>query len=148
VDRLAKLPHVVGIKDATGDMARPSLQRLGCGPDWLMLSGDDPSALGYIAHGGHGCISVTANGAPEACAAMFNACLAGGWGSARNWRDRLTRLHRGLFLDASPSPTKFALAALGLCSEETRLPIAACSDAARPQVLAAMREAGLEPCPS
>jgi 4-hydroxy-tetrahydrodipicolinate synthase len=148
VERLAKLPNIVGIKDATGDMARPSLQRLTCGPDWLMLSGDDPTALGYIAHGGHGCISVTANVAPEACAVFFNACLAGDWEAARTWQDRLIRLHKGLFLDASPSPTKWALAELGLCSDETRLPIAPCADAVKPAVLAAMQEAGLEPCRS
>jgi len=148
VERLAKLPHVIGIKDATGDMSRPSLQRLTCGPDWQMLSGDDPTALGYIAHGGHGCISVTANVAPEACAAFFNACLAGDWETARTWQDRLVRLHKGLFLDASPSPTKWALSQLGLCSEETRLPIAPCADAVKPAILAAMREAGVEPCRS
>jgi 4-hydroxy-tetrahydrodipicolinate synthase len=148
IERLAKLPHIVGIKDATGDLARPSLQRLACGDDWVLLSGDDPSALGYMAHGGHGCISVTANVAPEACAAFFNACLAGDWETARDWQARLIRLHKGLFLDASPSPTKFALAALGLCSDETRLPIAPCADAVKPAVLAAMREAGLEPCRS
>ena len=148
VERLARLPHVVGIKDATGDMSRPSLQRLTCGADWTMLSGDDPTALGYIAHGGHGCISVTANVAPEACAAFFNACLGGDWESARKQQDRLIRLHKGLFLDASPSPTKWALAQLGLCSEETRLPIAPCAEAVKPAVLAAMREAGLEPCRS
>ncbi len=148
VERLAKLPHIIGIKDATGDMARASLQRLTCGPGWTMLSGDDPTALGYIAHGGHGCISVTANVAPEACANFFNACLAGDWDLARGWQDRLVRLHKALFLDASPSPTKFALAQLGLCSDETRLPIAPCADAVKPAVLAAMREAGLEPCRS
>ncbi|HWF78433.1 MAG TPA: 4-hydroxy-tetrahydrodipicolinate synthase [Caulobacteraceae bacterium] len=145
VERVARLPHVIGIKDATGDMARASLQRLTCGADWTMLSGDDPTALGYMAHGGHGCISVTANVTPEACAAFFNACLAGDWETARNWQDRLVRLHKGLFLDASPSPTKFALAQLGLCSDETRLPIAPCADAVKPAVLAAMREAGVEP---
>jgi 4-hydroxy-tetrahydrodipicolinate synthase len=148
VERLAKLPRIIGIKDATGDMARPSLQRLGCGEDLVMLSGDDPSALGYMAHGGHGCISVTANVAPEACAALFNACLAGDWETARGWQDRLIRLHKALFLDASPSPTKFALAALGLCSDETRLPITPCAEAVKPAVLAAMREAGLEPRPA
>jgi 4-hydroxy-tetrahydrodipicolinate synthase len=148
VERLARLPHIVGIKDATGDVARASLQRLTCGADWIMLSGDDPTALGYIAHGGHGCISVTANVAPEACAAFFNACLAGEWETARGWQDRLIRLHKALFLDASPSPTKFALSALGLCSDETRLPIAPCAEAVKPSVLAAMREAGLEPCRS
>ncbi|HEX3405977.1 MAG TPA: 4-hydroxy-tetrahydrodipicolinate synthase [Caulobacteraceae bacterium] len=144
VERVSRLQHVIGIKDATGDMARPSLQRLTCGADWTMLSGDDPTALGYIAHGGHGCISVTANVAPAACAAFFNACLAGDWETARSWQDRLIRLHKGLFLDASPSPTKFALAELGLCSDEVRLPIAPCADAVKPAVLAAMREAGVE----
>jgi 4-hydroxy-tetrahydrodipicolinate synthase len=148
VERLAKLPHVIGIKDATGDMSRVSLQRLTCGPDWTMLSGDDPTALGYVAHGGHGLISVTSNVAPAACAAFLNACLAGDWEAARGWQDRLVRLHKALFLDASPSPTKFALAQLGLCSDETRLPIAPCAEAAKPAVLAAMREAGLEPCRS
>ena len=148
VERLAKLPHVIGIKDATGDMSRVSLQRLTCGPDWSMLSGDDPTALGYVAHGGHGLISVTSNVAPEACAAFLDACLAGDWEAARGWQDRLVRLHKALFLDASPSPTKFALAQLGLCSDETRLPIAPCAEAVKPAVLAAMREAGLEPCRS
>jgi 4-hydroxy-tetrahydrodipicolinate synthase len=148
VERLAKLPRIVGIKDATGDMSRVSLQRLACGSDWTMLSGDDPTALGYVAHGGHGLISVTSNVAPEACAAFLNACLDGDWETARNCQDRLVRLHKALFLDASPSPTKFALAQLGLCSDETRLPIAPCADAVKPAVLAAMREAGLEPKPA
>jgi 4-hydroxy-tetrahydrodipicolinate synthase len=143
VERLAKLPHVVGIKDATGDLARISLQRLTCGPDWQMLSGDDPSGLGYIAHGGHGCISVTANVAPEACAGFYDAALGGDWELARSWQDRLIRLHKGLFLDASPAPTKFALAHLGLCTDEVRLPIAPCADAVKPAILEAMREAGL-----
>src|ERR1700761_5429631 len=77
--RLARLPNIVGIKEATGDLPRASLQRLMCGPDWVMLSGDDPSALGYAAHGGHGCISVTANVAPQACAAFYDALLRGDW---------------------------------------------------------------------
>jgi 4-hydroxy-tetrahydrodipicolinate synthase len=143
LERLSVLPNIVGIKDATGDIARVSFQRLTCGDDWVMLSGDDPSALGYMAHGGHGCISVTANVAPDACAAFYNACLAGDFETARYWQDRLVRLHKALFLDASPAPTKFAMAHLGLCAEEARLPIAACSDSAKPHVLAAMREAGV-----
>jgi 4-hydroxy-tetrahydrodipicolinate synthase len=143
VARLAKLPHVVGIKDATGDLPRASLQRLTCGDDWLMLSGDDPSALGYIAHGGHGCISVTSNVAPEACAAFCEAALVGDWKTALAWQDRLVRLHKALFLDASPAPTKFALAHLGLCTDEVRLPIAPCADAVKPAILDAMREAGV-----
>lgn len=141
--RLSKLPNMVGIKDATGDMTRASFQRLMCGEDWVMLSGDDPSALGYMAHGGHGCISVTANVAPEHCAAFYNDALGGQWKGALYGQDRLVRLHRALFTDASPAPTKFALARLGLCTEETRLPIVPCSEAARTEVLAAMRDAGL-----
>ena len=102
--RLANLPTIVGIKDATGDVARATLQRLECGPDWTLLSGDDPSALGYMAHGGHGCISVTANVAPEACAKMYDAALAGDFAKACAINDTLARLHRALFLDSSPAP--------------------------------------------
>jgi 4-hydroxy-tetrahydrodipicolinate synthase len=140
--RLAKLPRVIGIKDATGDMGRASQQRRDCGPDWGMLSGDDPSALGYMAHGGHGCISVTANVAPGACARFYEACLAGRWTEALELQDRLIRLHKALFLDASPAPTKFALAHLGLIAEEARLPIAPCAEAVKAEILAAMAEAG------
>jgi len=141
--RLSKLPNIVGIKDATGDLTRASFQRIQCGDDWVMLSGDDPTALGYLAHGGHGVISVTANVAPEACATFMNACMAGQWETALYWQDRLVRLHKALFLDASPSPTKFAMAHLGLCGDDVRLPIAPCSDAVKPAILEAMREAGL-----
>jgi 4-hydroxy-tetrahydrodipicolinate synthase len=141
--RLAEIPNIAGVKDATGDLARPSLQRLTCGEDWILLSGDDPSALGYMAHGGHGCISVTANVAPKACAAMFEACLSGDFAAARQWQDRLIRLHKALFLDASPSPTKFALAHLGLCAPDCRLPIAPCDPARHAEILAAMDCAGL-----
>ncbi|MBC7667038.1 MAG: 4-hydroxy-tetrahydrodipicolinate synthase [Gemmatimonadaceae bacterium] len=141
--RLSKLPNIVGIKDATSDMTRPSLQRVLCGPDWVMLSGDDPTALGYVAHGGHGVISVTSNVAPEACVTFINAALGGEWETALYWQDRLVRLHKALFLDASPSPTKFAMAHLGLCEATVRLPISACDEAVKPLILEAMREAGL-----
>jgi 4-hydroxy-tetrahydrodipicolinate synthase len=141
--RLAKLPNIVGIKDATGDLARASQQRLLCGEDWVMLSGNDDVALGYLAHGGHGCISVTANVAPEACALFYNDALSGQWAGALQAQDRLIRLHKALFTDASPAPTKFALAHLGLCSEEARLPIVPASEASRKEVLAAMRDAGV-----
>jgi 4-hydroxy-tetrahydrodipicolinate synthase len=141
--RLARLPNILGIKDATGDLGRASFQRLMCGDEWVMLSGDDPTALGYMAHGGHGCISVTANVAPEQCAAFYNDAMSGQWQGALYGQDRLIRLHKALFTDASPSPTKFALAHLGLCSEEARLPIVACSEAARTEVVAAMRDAGV-----
>jgi 4-hydroxy-tetrahydrodipicolinate synthase len=143
VARLAKLPNIVGIKDATSDMARPSVMRLTCGPDFVLLSGEDATALGYMAHGGHGCISVTCNVEPEGMAQMMDACLAGDYVTALAWQDRLIKLHKALFADASPSPTKFALARLGLCAEDVRLPIAPCSEAAGVQVLDAMREAGV-----
>jgi 4-hydroxy-tetrahydrodipicolinate synthase len=141
--RLAALPNVVGIKDASNDLGRASLQRLDCGEGWVMLSGNDDTALGYMAHGGHGCISVTANVAPEQCAAFYDHALAGRWAEALYGQDRLIRLHKALFADASPSPTKFALAHLGLCSEESRLPIVPCSGAARQEVVAALRDAGV-----
>jgi 4-hydroxy-tetrahydrodipicolinate synthase len=143
LQRLSALPNIVGVKDATGDLPRASLQRLMCGEGWVMLSGDDPSALGYAAHGGHGCISVTANVAPKACADFFDTLLGGDWSGALAAQDRLVRLHKALFLDASPAPTKFALARLGLCAEDVRLPLAPCADAVKPAILEAMREAGV-----
>ncbi len=144
IARLAKLPNMVGVKDATGDLTRVSLMRLDCPEDFVLLSGDDPTALGYMVHGGHGCISVTCNVAPEAVSTFMNACMAGDWARALYQQDRLIRLHKALFLDASPSPTKFALAHLGLCREDVRLPVTPCVEAVRPQIVAAMREAGVE----
>ena len=141
--RLSKLPNIIGIKDATGDLPRASLQRLMCGEDWVMFSGDDPSALGYLAHGGHGCISVTSNVAPEQTSAFYNAALSGDWATALQHQDRLIRLHKALFTDASPAPTKAALAHLGLCTDEVRLPLVPASEASRKEVLAAMHDAGL-----
>ena len=143
LERLSKLPNIVGIKDATADLTRATMQRLTCGPEWVLLTGDDPTGLGYIAHGGVGCISVTSNVAPEQVAGFYNAALARDWDTALYWQDRLVRLHKALFLDASPSPTKFAMAHLGLCTDEVRLPIAPCSDAVKPAILEAMREAGV-----
>jgi 4-hydroxy-tetrahydrodipicolinate synthase len=143
LERLSVLPNIVGIKDASGDLGRVALQRISCGEEWIMLSGEDPNGVGYMAQGGHGCISVTVNVAPEACAAQYNACLAGDWETARYWQDRLIRLHKAMFADSSPAPAKFALATLGLCSEECRLPITPCSEAARGLVLDAMRDAGV-----
>ena len=141
--RLSKLPNIVGIKDATADMTRATVQRQLCGEDWVLLSGDDLTALGYMAHGGHGCISVTANIAPDLCATFYNAAMGGDWQTALYWQDRLFRLHRSLFTDASPAPTKFALSHLGLCAEDARLPIVPASEASRAEVLAGMREAGV-----
>jgi 4-hydroxy-tetrahydrodipicolinate synthase len=141
--RLAELPSIVGVKDATGDMSRANLQRLACGQDWTMLTGDDPSGLGYMAHGGHGCISVTANVAPAACARMYDAAMAGDFVTARAINDTLANLHRALFLDASPAPTKYALERLGLISGEIRLPIVPCAEAVRAEIDAAVAEAGV-----
>jgi 4-hydroxy-tetrahydrodipicolinate synthase len=143
LERLAVLPNIVGIKDATGDIARASQQRRMRGGDWILLSGDDPSALGYMAHGGHGCISVTSNVAPTASAAFYDACLTGDWTAALALQDRLIDLHKALFLDASPAPTKFALAHLGLISEECRLPITPCAEGVKSDILAAMARAGV-----
>jgi 4-hydroxy-tetrahydrodipicolinate synthase len=143
VARLAKLPNVVGIKDATSDLARPSVMRHTCGEDFVLLSGEDASALGYMAHGGHGCISVTVNVAPEAMSGLIDACLEGDFETALAWQDKLIWLHKALFADASPAPAKFALAQMGLCCEDVRLPLAPCSEAARSLVLEAMRAAGI-----
>lgn len=143
VARIAELPGMVGIKDAAGNLAKASFMRQACGKDFILLSGDDPTALGYSAHGGTGCISVSSNVAPEACAAFQNACLSGDYAGARELQARLIQLHRALFLDNSPAPTKFALAALGLCSEEVRLPLSPCDEDARPAILDAMRRAGV-----
>ena len=141
--RLSKLPNIVGIKDATGAMDRMSQLRVEIAPGFSFISGDDPTLLGYMAHGGHGVISVTSNVAPAAMVAMYNAAAQGAFDVARQWQDKLIRLHKALFADASPSPTKYAMSRLGLCSDEVRLPIVPCSAAVRPIVDAAMDAAGL-----
>ncbi len=138
------IPQVVGIKDATGDMGRLALTRgaLG-GRAFAQISGDDPSVVGFVAHGGVGSISVTANVAPALYAQMMTAALAGDFATARALDDRLAPLHKALFSDASPGPAKYALAQLGLCTPEVRLPLVEISDAAKAQVDAALRVAGL-----
>ncbi|WP_372707424.1 4-hydroxy-tetrahydrodipicolinate synthase [Brevundimonas sp.] len=142
--RLAAHPNIVGIKDATGDMTRISWMRANIsGGQFDLISGDDPSYLGYHSHGGVGVISVTSNVAPEAMVAMHEAASAGDYATARDWQDRLIALHKGLFLDNSPSPTKYALSRLGLCSEEVRLPLAPTADAVKPAIERAMAEAGV-----
>jgi 4-hydroxy-tetrahydrodipicolinate synthase len=143
VERLAKLPNVVGIKDATGDLVRISLMRRLVPADFSLISGDDPTLLGYMAHGGHGVISVTSNVAPEACVARYQAAAQGAFDSAGQWQDRLVALDKALFLDNSPAPAKFALNKLGLCAEEVRLPLSPTNEAAKPNIEAAMVEAGL-----
>ena len=144
VARLAAHPNVVGIKDATGDLGRVSWMRANIvDRQFDLISGDDPSYLGYHAHGGVGVISVTSNVAPEAMVALHEASAAGDYATARDWQDRLIGLHKGLFLDNSPSPAKYALARRGLCSEAVRLPLAPTADAVKPAIDRAMAEAGL-----
>ena len=147
VARLAAHPNIVGIKDATADMGRVSWMHATIGGQpgvqFDLISGDDPSFLGYAAHGGVGVISVTSNVAPEAMVALYNAVVAGDYVAARSWQDRLIGLHKALFLDASPAPAKYALAKLGLCSEEIRLPLVPTSDAVKPAIDAALDAAGL-----
>ncbi len=141
--RLSKLPNIVGIKDATGAIDRMSQLRIEIEPGFSFISGDDPTMLGYMAHGGGGVISVTSNVAPAAMVAMYTAAAQGAFETARQWQDKLIRLHKALFADSSPSPTKYAMSRLGLCSDEVRLPITPCSAAVRPIVDAAMAAAGL-----
>jgi 4-hydroxy-tetrahydrodipicolinate synthase len=143
VARLAELPNIVGIKDATGDLGRVSQMRLEVPESFSLISGDDPSFLGYMAHGGSGVISVTSNVAPEPMVALYGAAESGDAKGALYWQDRLIRLHKALFLDASPAPTKYALAKLGLCAEEVRLPLAPCADRMKPMIDAALAEAGV-----
>jgi 4-hydroxy-tetrahydrodipicolinate synthase len=141
--RLSKHKNIIGVKDATADLMRPSRERLECGKDWLLISGEDGTALGYNAHGGRGCISVTANIAPRQCAEFQAACAVGDFAKARDYQDRLMPLHDALFCETSPAPVKYAASLLGLCSEEVRLPLAEASEGARAQVKAAMQRAGL-----
>ena len=143
VARLAQIPSIVGIKDATGDLTRESLMRRQCPQGFALISGDDGSALGYIAQGGHGVISVTSNVAPGPMAKMIRAAREGRMAEALALNDSLALLHKALFLDASPAPTKFALDRLGLCSDELRLPLAPCAEAVRPKVIEALQAAGL-----
>ncbi len=142
--RLAKHKNIIGVKDATANLMRPSLERLACGKDWLMVSGEDGTALGYNAHGGQGCISVTANVAPRLCAEFQAATLAGDYAKARDYQDRLTPLHDALFCETSPAPVKYAASLLGLSSAEVRLPLVEASENARTLVKAAMQHAGLK----
>jgi 4-hydroxy-tetrahydrodipicolinate synthase len=120
---LARLPRIIGVKDATGDLARVAVQRLACGPDFLQLSGEDMTAVGFNAMGGRGCISVTANVAPELCAALQEASLAGDLQRALALQDKLAPLHEVLFAETNPAPAKYALSLMGLCTEDLRLPL-------------------------
>ncbi len=141
--KLAKIPNIVGVKDATGNLARASRDRAALPKEFVCLSGDDATTLGFMAHGGRGCISVTSNVAPRASAEFQDACRAGNYGKALSIQDRLMPLHDALFCEASPAPTKYAASLLGLCSDEVRLPIVALSGKGRETVRAAMAHAKL-----
>ena len=141
--RLAKLPNIVGVKDATAKLERVSEQRLAMGEEFIQLSGEDATALGLMAHGGHGCISVTANVAPRACSEFQSACLSGDYTAALNIQDRLMPLHQALFLETSPAPVKYAASLLGKCAGGLRLPLVEVSETTKERVKAAMQSAGL-----
>jgi 4-hydroxy-tetrahydrodipicolinate synthase len=144
VARLAALPNVIGLKDASRDLERVARHRALCGAAFVLLSGEDGSTLAFNAAGGDGCISVTANAAPEACAHVQTASLAGDYPRARQINANLVALHRAMFCEASPAPAKYAASLRGWCSPEARLPIAPLSEAGRAEVRAAMQAAGID----
>jgi 4-hydroxy-tetrahydrodipicolinate synthase len=141
--RLAKLPNIVGVKDATANLMRPSRERNAIGKDWRLISGEDGTALGYMAHGGHGCISVTANIAPRLCADFQNACMQGAFDRALQLQDRLMPVHDAMFCEPSPAPAKYAASLLGLSTDEVRLPLVSASDDARTRIKTALKTAGI-----
>jgi 4-hydroxy-tetrahydrodipicolinate synthase len=140
---LAQLPRIIGVKDATGEVDRVSMQRMTCGTEFLQLSGEDASALGFNAQGGRGCISVTANVAPKLCAEFQEATLSGDYTKALTYQDRLMPLHEAIFLEPGVSGAKYALSQLGKCGEEIRLPLTPVGDLTRKAIDAALRHAGL-----
>ncbi|MGL4443467.1 MAG: 4-hydroxy-tetrahydrodipicolinate synthase [Alsobacter sp.] len=141
--RLYELKNIAGVKDATGNVVRASLQRQAMGPDFVQLSGEDASAIGFNAHGGHGCISVTSNVAPKQCAEFQEAMLAGDYAKAITYQDRLMPLHTALFIETNPAGPKYALSALGRMSDEVRLPMVAATEPTRSAIRSAMVHAGL-----
>ncbi len=141
--RLAKHPNIVGVKDATANLARPLHTRAACGPDFCQLSGEDHTALAFLAAGGHGCISVTGNVAPKLCASMQRAWAEGRIEEAMAIQDRLLPLHDALFAETSPGPVKFAASLLGFSAAHCRLPLAPIADATAGRVRAAMAGLGL-----
>jgi 4-hydroxy-tetrahydrodipicolinate synthase len=140
---LARLPNIVGVKDATCDLVRPLLTSQACGEDFCQLSGEDGTWLAFLAHGGHGCISVTANVAPGLCSRMQEAWQRGDPAEALAIHRRLMPLHKALFIEASPAPAKYALSRLGKASAEIRLPLVEPSEPSRPVIDAALVSAGL-----
>jgi 4-hydroxy-tetrahydrodipicolinate synthase len=141
--QLAKLERIVGVKDATGDLARVCDQRMTCGADFIQLSGEDATAHGFNAQGGVGCISVTANVAPKLCARLQAACAAGDYAAALDIQDTLMPLHKAIFTEPGLVGVKYAMSQLDLCSEEVRLPLTGLSDETRALVDAGLRHAGL-----
>ena len=141
--RLFELKNIAGVKDATANMTRVSQQRAAMGPDFNQLSGEDITALGFMAHGGHGCISVTSNVAPRLCAEFQAACLKGDFKGALNLQDKLAPLHTDLFVETSPAPIKYAMSLIGKCANTVRLPMVPASEKAQAVVRQAMVHAGL-----
>ena len=143
MQRLYELPNIIGVKDATANLARVSLQRHAMGPDFVQLSGEDMTALAYMGAGGHGCISVTSNVAPRLCADMQSAALEGDYRRALAIQDKLVPLHGALFVEPSPAGPKHGLSLLGRMSDEVRLPMVSATQPARILVRQAMAYAGL-----
>ena len=141
--RLFELKNVAGVKDATASMTRVSQQRAAMGADFNQLSGEDITALGFMAHGGHGCISVTSNVAPRLCAEFQAACLKGDFVTALRLQDKLAPLHVNLFVETSPAPIKYAMSLIGKCANTVRLPMVPASEKAQTAVRQAMVHAGL-----
>ena len=141
--RLFELKNIAGVKDATANMVRVSQQRAEIGPDFNQLSGEDGTALGFNAHGGHGCISVTSNVAPRLCAEFQGACLRGDYATALALNDKLMPLHLALFIETNPSPAKYALSVLGRCTDSVRLPLVLLEEKTKVAVRDALVHAGL-----
>ena len=141
--KLAQLPRIIGVKDATGKIERVSMQRASCGADFIQLSGEDATALGFNAHGGVGCISVTANVAPKLCAEFQAATLAGDYRKALEYQDRLMPLHEAIFIEPGLAGAKYGLSLLGRCTEEVRLPLVGLTDTTKARIKAAMEHAGI-----
>ena len=142
--RLAELPQIVGVKDATADLARPLELRNRIGDDFCQLSGEDATAAAFLAQGGHGCISVTSNVAPGLCAAMHQAWINKDIPAMEAIRDKLAPLHKSLFLESSPAPVKYAASQLGICTEEVRAPLVPASTSCQKAVDQAIAFAGLQ----
>lgn len=141
--RLAQLPRIIGVKDATGDISRVAKQRIACGKDFVQLSGEDATAISFNAQGGQGCISVTANVAPKLCAEMQAATLRGDYATALEITDRLMPLHIAIFLEPGLAGAKYGLSLLGRCSDEVRLPLVGLTDGTKLAIKDAMIHAGL-----